>query len=89
MRACAASAAAIRSAMAMQAAAMGWWVANQVRPMAMVSPAVLRAMLETGSGLGVIAARTAVLEVWEASAMAAPKVVARICIVGESCELAW
>ena len=62
MRACAASAAAIRSAMAMQAAAMGWWVANQVRPMAMVSPAVLRAMLETGSGLGVIAARAAYAE---------------------------
>ena len=73
----------------MPAAMKGWWVANQVRPMATVSPAVLRAMLETGSGLGVTAARTAVLEVWAASAMAAPKVVASICMVGLSCELAW
>ena len=60
-------------ASAMDAAMMGWWVANQVSPMAMASSAVLSAMLEMGSGLGVTAARTAVLEVCAASAMAAPK----------------
>ena len=65
----------IRMVMAMLAAMKGWWVANQVMPTATTSSVELRAMLEMGSGLGVTAARTAVLEVWAARATAAPMAV--------------
>lgn len=64
-------------------------VATQVRPMAVASSVVLRAMFDRGSGLDVTAARTAIFEPWAASATAAPMAVAAICMDGESCELAW
>jgi len=56
--------------------------------MARTSSLVLSAMLETGSGLGVTAARNAVFDPWAASAMAAPAAVARTCISGDRCMLA-
>src|ERR1035437_487926 len=69
-------------------AAMGWWVANQVRPIAAASSAVLRAMLETGSGLGVTATRAAVFELCAMAAIPAPAAVTGICWTGERGELA-
>lgn len=77
------------STRAARAANTGWWVANHVRPTAARSSVVLSAMFERGSGLGVTAARTAVFELCAANATPAPIAVARICIAGESCELAW
>jgi hypothetical protein len=74
----------MRIASADEAAITGWWVANHVSPTAAVSSMVLRAMFEIGSGLGVTAARTAILELCVARAMVAPIAVARICICGES-----
>ena len=78
-----------RQSKAIVAAMNGWWVANQVRPIAAASSVVLRAMLETGSGLGVTAVRSAVYDPWAASATTAPIEVARICICGVNWELAW
>ena len=63
-------------------------VNSHVSPMAMPSSPVLNAMFETGSGLGVTTARTAVFELCATMAMAAPPNVASNCISGERCELA-
>ena len=52
-------------------------------------PAPAVSLTYIGSGLGVTAARRAVFEPCAANAIAAPIVVARICICGVSCELAW
>ncbi len=47
----------------------GWCVANHVRPIATTSSVELSAILVTGSGLGVTAARKAVLVLCEARAI--------------------
>ena len=46
----------------MLAAAQGCWVASHVRPTAATSSLLLKAIFDTGSGLGVTSARAAVLD---------------------------
>lgn len=71
------------STKAIVAAVHGCSVTSHVRPIARASSLVLRAMLETGSGLGVTTARTALFELCAISAIAPPAAVASNCISGD------
>ena len=72
------------SAITTLAAAQGWAVASQVMPTAATSSLLLKAMFDTGSGLGVTNARAAVLDPCAAKAIAAPTAVASTCMPGVS-----
>src|SRR5260370_25735659 len=70
------------------AAICGGAVANQVSAIAMASSPALSAMLEAGSGEGVMAARAANFPLCAAKAIAAASSALKSCACGESCDVA-
>lgn len=73
---------------AIDALTQGCTVTSQLSPTAATSSLVLSAMFDTGSGLGLTAARTAVFDPCAASAIPDPTATASNCMGGDRCVVA-